>query len=125
MKALKFILAGGVAAAALMSAAPAAAQYYPGYPGYGYPGYGNPVGQVINQVFGGGYGGNSQYAVNQCVGAVQARLNGGYGGGYGGYGYGNPYGGYGNPYGYGGARRILELLARTLRRAETLDSLNL
>jgi light-independent protochlorophyllide reductase subunit N len=28
-------------------------------------------------------------------------------------------------YGYGGARRILELLARTLRRAETLDSLNL
>jgi light-independent protochlorophyllide reductase subunit N len=28
-------------------------------------------------------------------------------------------------YGYGGARRILELLARTLRRAETLDSQNL
>jgi light-independent protochlorophyllide reductase subunit N len=28
-------------------------------------------------------------------------------------------------YGYGGARRILELLARTLKRAETLDSLNL
>jgi light-independent protochlorophyllide reductase subunit N len=28
-------------------------------------------------------------------------------------------------YGYRGARRILELLARTLRRAETLDSLNL
>jgi light-independent protochlorophyllide reductase subunit N len=28
-------------------------------------------------------------------------------------------------YGYGGARRILELLARTLQRAETLDSLNL
>ncbi|HKH77962.1 MAG TPA: nitrogenase component 1 [Rubrobacteraceae bacterium] len=28
-------------------------------------------------------------------------------------------------YGYGGARRILELLARTLRRAETLDALNL
>jgi light-independent protochlorophyllide reductase subunit N len=28
-------------------------------------------------------------------------------------------------YGYGGARSILELLARTLRRAETLDSLNL
>jgi light-independent protochlorophyllide reductase subunit N len=28
-------------------------------------------------------------------------------------------------YGYVGARRILELLARTLRRAETLDSLNL
>jgi light-independent protochlorophyllide reductase subunit N len=28
-------------------------------------------------------------------------------------------------YGYDGARRILELLARTLQRAETLDSLNL
>ncbi len=28
-------------------------------------------------------------------------------------------------YGYGGARRILELLERTLKRAETLDSLNL
>jgi light-independent protochlorophyllide reductase subunit N len=28
-------------------------------------------------------------------------------------------------YGYGGARRILELLARTLERAQTLDSLNL
>ena len=28
-------------------------------------------------------------------------------------------------YGYRGARRILELLAHTLRRAETLDSLNL
>jgi light-independent protochlorophyllide reductase subunit N len=29
------------------------------------------------------------------------------------------------PYGYGGARRILELLVRTMERAETLDSLNL
>ena len=110
MKAFVKVLAGGVAATALFSAAPAAAQYYPG-PGYGYPGYGNPVGQVINQVLGGGYGGygygggNSQYAVNQCVGAVQARLNGGYGGGYG--GYGNPYGGYGSPYGYGGGARVL------------------
>ncbi|MGH3145507.1 MAG: ferredoxin:protochlorophyllide reductase (ATP-dependent) subunit N, partial [Rubrobacter sp.] len=28
-------------------------------------------------------------------------------------------------YGYGGARRILELLVLTLKRAETLDSLNL
>ena len=112
MKALKFVLAGGVAAATLISAAPAAAQYYPGYgnPGYGY-GNGNPVGQVLSQVFGGGgygYGGNSQMAVNQCVGAVQSRLNGGgyngYGnGGYGYNGYANPYG-YANPNGYGGAR---------------------
>jgi hypothetical protein len=85
-------LAGGAAIAALASAAPAAAQYYPGY-GYG---YGNPVGQVLNQVLGGGYGGygagypmNSQQVVNICANAIQARL----GGGYGSYGYG--YGGYG------------------------------
>ena len=35
MKAMTKILAGGVVAAALFTAAPAAAQYYPGYPGYG------------------------------------------------------------------------------------------
>ena len=97
MRAITKFLAGGVAIAALASAAPAAAQYYPGY-GYGY-GYGNPyggnvVGQVLNQVLGGGYGGyggygaNSQVAVNQCAAAVQQRL----GGGYGGYGY-SQYGG--------------------------------
>ena len=43
MKVLMKILAGGVVAAALFTAAPAAAQYYPGYPyggGYGY-GYGS------------------------------------------------------------------------------------
>ena len=100
MKAFVKVLAGGVAAAALFSAAPAAAQYYPGYPGYG-----NPVGQVLNQVLGGGYGGygygaNNQYVVNQCVNAVQARLTGG---GYGGYGYnGYGYNGYAGPYGYNG-----------------------
>jgi hypothetical protein len=92
MKAVTKFLAGGAAIAALASAAPAAAQYYPGY-GYGYPNGGNVVGQVLNQVLGGGYGYNgygagSQVAVNQCANAVQARL----GGGYGGYGYGN-YGG--------------------------------
>jgi len=108
MKAVTKFLAGGVAIAALASAAPAAAQYYPGYGsgyGYGYPGYGsgNVVGQVLNQVLGGGYGyngygaGNSQAAVSQCVGAVQARLNGG---GYGGYGYNNGYG-YNGAYGGG------------------------
>ncbi len=94
-KALKFVLAGGVAAAALVAAAPASAQYYPGYPGYGY-GSGNVIGQVLNSVLGGGYGGygyngygaygaNSGAAVGQCTNAVQARL-GGYGG-YGAYGY--------------------------------------
>jgi hypothetical protein len=97
MKALVKVIAGGVAAAALFSAAPAAAQYYPGYPGYGYGG--NVVGQVLSQVLGGGYGYNgygygggvnSQAAVGQCVNAVQARLSGGYG--YGPYGY-NGYGG--------------------------------
>ena len=95
MEAITKVLAGGVAIAALASAAPAAAQYYPGY---GNPYGGNPVGQVINQVIGGGYGyngynqygANSQVAVNQCASAVQARL----GGSYGGYGYnGNGYGG--------------------------------
>jgi hypothetical protein len=100
MTAVTKVLAGGVAAAALFGAAPAAAQYYPGY---GYPGYGNPVGQVINQGFGGGYGSygygvNSQAVVGQCTNAVQARLSGGYGGGY---------GGYATPYGYGGGARVL------------------
>jgi hypothetical protein len=80
MKALTRILAGGVAAAALGCAAPAAAQYYPGY-GYGYGG-----GYGYN-----GYGMNRQAAVNQCAAAAQQRLSGGYGA-YGGYGY-NSYGG--------------------------------
>jgi hypothetical protein len=97
MTAVKFLLAGGAAVAALMTAAPAAAQYYPGYgyPGYGYGG-GNVVGQVLTQVLGGGYGyngygagGNSQVAINQCMGAVQSRLGGGYGGYNGSYGYAN------------------------------------
>ena len=94
MMAITKFLAGGVAIAAVASAAPAAAQYYPGY-GYGYNG--NVVGQVLNQVIGGGYGyngygyngANSQVAVNQCAAAVQQRL----GGGYGGYGYNGGYGG--------------------------------
>ena len=79
-------LAGGVFAAALLSAAPAAAQYYPGNPGYGYQGngYGNPG-------YGGGYGYNSQALVNQCVAAVQQRLSGG-GYGYNQYAYGGGYG---------------------------------
>jgi hypothetical protein len=99
MMAVTKILAGGVVAAARLGAAPAAAQYYPGYgyPGYGYGYGGNVVGQVINQVMGGGYGyngyaGNSQVAINQCVAAVQQRLSGGYGnlpgyGSYSGYSY--------------------------------------
>ena len=100
MKAITKFLAGGVAVAAFASAAPAAAQYYPGYPGYGYGGgygAGNAVGAIINSVIGGGYNGyspygynnNSQAVVNQCANAVQARLAGGYGAyGYAGGGYG-------------------------------------
>ena len=107
MSALRNVLAGGVVAAALIGAAPASAQIYPGYGygspyGYGYGG-GDVVGQVIGQVIAGsmgGYGGygsgygayggagiNSQAVVNQCMGAVQARLTGG--NGYNQYGYGN------------------------------------
>ncbi len=82
MRVLAKFLAGGAAIAALAAAAPAAAQYYPGYGN----GYDNPYAGTVG---GYGYGGNSQLAVNQCSGAVQARLNGGY-----------AYNGYGN----GGAR---------------------
>lgn len=119
MKAMTKILAGGIGLAALASAAPAAAQYYPQY-GYGY-GNQNPVGQIIGQILGYGrypYGnyGYNQYsnqsgAVDQCARAVEARLNGyqgyyGYGnvpyqGQYGQYGYYNQYG-YNNRYGGGG-----------------------
>ena len=94
MKAITKFLAGGVAIAALASAAPAAAQYYPGYGspyGNGYPGYGggNVVGQVINQVLGGGYGGygyNNGYGYNSSaygggrvlgISRVEPRSNGG------------------------------------------------
>jgi uncharacterized protein YndB with AHSA1/START domain len=114
MKAITKLLAGGVAIAALASAAPAAAQYYPGY-GYG---GGDIIGSIINSVAGGGmgygspygygqpgYGANSQVAVNQCANAVQMRLSGAYGGGYGGYG------GYGyNSYGAPGAGCVLEVV---------------
>lgn len=118
---VKMILAGAAGVAALVGfAAPAAAQYYPGYGGgYGYGYNQNPVGTIINSILGygrypyGNYGYNSyrsnSHAVDQCARAVEARLNG-YGNspyGYGNspYGYGSPYGGYGyNNHGYGGAR---------------------
>ena len=122
------ILAGVAGFAALVGfAAPAAAQYYPGYPGYGYGNNNNVVGGIINSILGygrypyGNYGynqyGNQSMAIDQCARAVEARI-GGYRGGYYGYGntpygggYANPYGGYGNQYGgygynqgYGGGR---------------------
>jgi hypothetical protein len=106
MLALTKILAGGAFVAALASAAPASAQYYPGY---GYGNGGNVIGQVLNQVLGGGVGygnyggyggygaGTQQAAVSQCAAAVQQRLGGGYGAGYGGYGNN----------GYNGGGRVL------------------
>jgi hypothetical protein len=74
MKSVTMVLAGGAAIAALAGAAPAAAQFFPGF--------GSPYGTSPY-----GPGMNSQAAVGQCVNAVQARLGGGYG--YGGYGYGD------------------------------------
>jgi len=79
MRAITNLLASGAAIAAFAIAAPAAAQYYPPY---GSPGYGVPGG-------GYGYGADNQFIVNQCIGAVQARLNPN------GYGYGYGYGAYG------------------------------
>jgi len=115
MKAVTVFLAGGAAIAALASAAPASAQYYPGYggyPGYGYPGYGYPgygsggvIGSIVNSVTGGygsyGYNvpGGSRIAASQCTAAVQQRL-----GGYGGYGYA-----------YGGGGRVLGITSIEIR----------
>ena len=113
MKAISNILASGAAIAALVTAAPAAAQYYPaqGYGGGYGQGYGNNnnnvVGQILNSILGGqNYQQNDRYAIDMCVRATEARLNG-YQGGYGyNQGYGN-YGGYGNNgynQGYNGSR---------------------
>lgn len=94
MKAVKIFAIGAGSVLALAGAsAPAAAQMYPGYPGYGSPygyGYGDPYGYGYDRS-------NERFLVQQCTTAVQQRLNN-YG--YGGY---NPYG-YGNGYGYGRAR---------------------
>ena len=111
MKALTMILAGAAGLAAMTAAAPAAAQYggYPGYPapGYGYGG-GNVVGDILSQILGGrSYASNERYAVEQCVRAVEYRINtrglDNEGGRYRNYGYGYGYNNrYGN--GYMGAR---------------------
>ena len=90
MRLMNMFLAAGAAAVALTTAAPVAAQYYPpSYPGY------PPA--VPTPPYGGGYGGyggygyapngyDQGYITNNCVRAVQARLNGNYG--YQSYGYG-------------------------------------
>lgn len=108
MKAVSKFMFGGAAIAALVTAAPAAAQYYPGGgygSGYGY-GNNNVVGNILNQILGGGnYRQNDRYAIDMCVRATEARLNG-YSGAYNYGGYGQ-YGGYGNQgyhQGYNGAR---------------------
>lgn len=115
MKVVSKILAGGVAIAALAGAAPAAAQYYPGY---GYGGGGNVIGQVLSQVFGGygvnGYNSNTRLAAQQCAAAVEHRINSRYNRGYGGYGgyggYNSGYGGYNSGYGgYQGGARVLAI----------------
>jgi hypothetical protein len=99
MKAVTKILAGGIGFAALASAAPAAAQYYPA-PGYGYGYNNNVVGQVLGQILNpqGGYNygyqnhaGNDRYLIDRCAAAVQQRVGAQYGG----------YQRYGQPYGYG------------------------
>ena len=110
MKAFTKILAGGVGLAALAAATPAAAQYYPPYGGYPSGGYGQGgiVGTILDSILGGrSYASNERYAVEQCVRAVEYRINtrgldneGGRYRQYGyGYGYNNNYGG-----GYMGAR---------------------
>ena len=123
MKAFTKFLVGGAGLAALAAAAPAAAQYYPGYPGggypgggyggypgggYGYPGQGNVVNDILGQILGGrSYANNERYAVEQCVRAVEYRINtrgfdnesGRYRNYRYGQGYDNRYGG-----GYMGAR---------------------
>jgi hypothetical protein len=115
MKVVSKILAGSLGLAAIAVSAPAAAQYggYPGgtYPGtgYGYPGTGNDVvGSILNSILGGrSYAPNQRNAVEQCVRAVEYRINtrglDNEGGRYQQYGYGY---GYNNAYGngYAGAR---------------------
>ncbi len=80
------------------AAAPAAAQQY-GYPNQQYGNQGGVVGQILNQVLGGGrygnYGqGNDRMAVDQCARAAEARVSGDRN--YGAYGqsqYGQGYNG--------------------------------
>lgn len=108
MKAFSVVLAGGLGLAAMAAATPAAAQYYPGGGYGGYPGSGNVVSDILGQILGGrSYANNERYAVEQCVRAVEYRINtrglDNEGGRYRQYGYGQ---GYNNRYGggYQGAR---------------------
>jgi hypothetical protein len=74
MTAVTKVLAGAGVMAALLAAAPAAAQYYPYGNGYGAgPVMGNAPGYGYGY---GGYDGNQGPMVGQCTAAVQDRLNG-------------------------------------------------
>jgi hypothetical protein len=113
----KFLLAGA-GIASMAAAAPASAQYYPpaggyggGYGGqYGYGNQGGVIGSILNQILGGrSYGTNERQAVEQCVRAVEYRINtrglDNEGGRYRQYGYGYGYNnGYNNN--YAGARVV-------------------
>jgi uncharacterized protein YndB with AHSA1/START domain len=61
MRAITKFLAGGAAIAALASAAPAAAQYYPGY------GYGNPYGGIFRLRMVGPDGFDTGHGIPGCV----------------------------------------------------------
>jgi len=104
MNMFRKLMAGSAGLAMIAgAAAPAAAQDY-GYPQYGQQ-YGNQgggvVGQILNNVLGGGrygsYGqGNDRMAVDQCARAAEARVRGD--GRYGAYGQGQYQGQYGQGY---------------------------
>ena len=109
MKAIKFVLAGGIGLAALAAATPASAQYYPPYGGGG-----NVIGQVLGQILNPGYGGygayggygmNSQAMVDRCAAAVTDRVNRQYGG----YAYGGGYGGYNQYNNMAGGARVVAI----------------
>jgi hypothetical protein len=134
MKAVKTIAIGAAGLAVLVGgAAPAAAQYYPGY-GSGYSQYGyapNVIGQVLQSIlnpygqFGYRAGVHPQVAVQQCTAAVQQRLQMRYRAGYNPYGAYGQYGGYGgySPYGYNNAysqARVLGITRVDQRSATTL-----
>jgi hypothetical protein len=111
MKALTKVLAGGIGLAALAGAAPAAAQYYPGYPYGGYGGYGygqqGGLGAIIDQILGGNryaYGVDQRMLVERCIAAVTNRVQRDYA--YNRYGYPYGQGAYGG-YGYAGGARVL------------------
>lgn len=100
MNMLRTLMVGSTGLAMLAATAPAAAQYGNPYGNQGYGSGGNVVGQIINNVLGGGrygtYGrGNDRIAVDQCARAAEVRANG-----YGQAGYGQPP--YGQAYGYPG-----------------------